>query len=101
MCVNLQTSFVHVFRALHWDTSHEWASQLHHDIHEWFADPFQCPIFGPAAQLALAMPVRHVGVGLSNLQYEVALHFLNGALALNDIHSFSLRDSKTSSMEVS
>ena len=79
--VNLQTSFVHVFRALRWDISHEWAASLQGDVHEWLAEQLQCPIAGPAAQLALAMPLRHAGLGLLNFQYEAALHFLNGALA--------------------
>ena len=88
--VNLQTSFVHVFRALHWDVSHEWAASLQGDIHDWLAQQLQCPIAGPAAQLALAMPLRHAGLSHLNFQYEAALHFLNGALALNDSHSLSL-----------
>ena len=36
-----------------------------------------------------------------NFQYEAALHFLNGALALNDSHSLTLANSETWSSEVS
>ena len=99
--VNLQSSFVHVFRAVRWETTHEWAFQLQHDIHSWLCEHFQFSLAGPAAQLALAMPLRYAGLGLLNFQYEAALHFLTGALALNDSHSLTLANSETWSSEVS
>ena len=47
------------------------------------------------------MPLRPADLGILNFQYKVALHFLNGALALNDSHSLSLGNSETWSAEVS
>ena len=51
--------------------------------------------------LAIAMPLRYAGLGLLNFQYEAALRFLAGALALNDSHSLTLANSETWSSEVS
>ena len=99
--VNLQTSFVHVFRAVSWETTHAWALHLQQDIHAWLTEHLQCSMAGPAAQLAIAMPLRYAGLGLLNFQYEAALHFLTGALALNDSHSLTLANSETWSAEVS
>ena len=98
--VNLQPSFVHVFRALPWDFSHEWAAHIQHDVHTRLSEQLCCPIAGPAAQLTLGMPLRYAGLRILNHQYEAALHYLNGALALNDSHSLSLGNSETWSLEV-
>ena len=98
--VNLQSSFVHVFRALPWDLSHAWAAQVQQDVHRWISDQLSCPVAGPAAQLTLAMPLRYAGLGILNHQYEAALHYLNGALALNDSHSLSLGNSETWPQEI-
>ena len=98
--VNLQTAFVHIFRACHWTAVHAWAGQLQNDVQQWLADILHCPWGGPATQLTLAMPLRFAGLGILNFQFEAALHFVQGALALNDNAALSLGNSETWSDEI-
>ena len=98
--VNLQTAFVHIFRACHRTVVHAWAGQLQEDVQTWLSDLLHCPWGGPASQLAVALPLRHAGLGILNFQYEAALHFVHGALALNDNATLSLGNSETWSDEI-
>ena len=100
LLVNIQTAFVHIFRACHWTVVHEWAGQLQTDVSTWLSEFLQCPLGGPASQLTLSMRLRFAGLGILNFQYEAALHFVQGALALNDNAALSLGNSETWSYEV-
>ena len=54
---------------------HERAGQIQADV---ASRPPPMPMGGPAAQLALSMPLRFAGLGILNFQYDAALHFVQG-----------------------
>ena len=98
---HLAVHILRVFRQpLCMSSVHEWAGQLQADVHTWLAELLLCPLGGPASQLTLSTPLRFAGLGILNFQYEAALHFIQGALALNDNASFSLGNAETWSDEI-
>ena len=88
--VNLQHSFTHLFRVCSWGILAPWAAQLQTDILEWIQTTLHCPLPEGPPRLILALPLRHAGLGILDLQNEAALHFVQGALALSDHGRLSL-----------